>query len=144
MIGGAAAQGVEPAVLRLYDVLLQRQPNSLVALNRAIAVDHVDGPAAALAALDAIPQADDLTGDVNGYVYFHTARADVLARLDRHDDAAAALDRAIECSTNESERSFLRRRRQDLGAPAGQRGHRHSYDTSPSEHPTGNEHRLGP
>ena len=133
-----------PAVLRLYDVLLQRQPNSLVALNRAIAVDHVDGPAAALAALDAIPQADDLTGDVNGYVYFHTARADVLARLDRHDDAAAALDRAIECSTNESERSFLRRRRQDLGASAGPRGHRHSYDTSSPEHPPGNEHRLGP
>ena len=103
-----------PAVLRLYDVLLQRQPSALVALNRAIAVDRVHGPAAALAALDAIPQADDLTGDVDDYVYFHTARSDVLARLDRLDDADAALDRAIECSTNESERSFLRRRRQDL------------------------------
>jgi hypothetical protein len=45
-----------PAVLRLYDVLLQRQPSALVALNRAIAVDHVHGPAAALAALDAIPK----------------------------------------------------------------------------------------
>jgi RNA polymerase sigma-70 factor, ECF subfamily len=103
-----------PAVLRLYDVLLRRQPSALVALNRAIAVDRVHGPAAALAALDAISQADDLTGDVNRYVYFHTARADVLVRLDRFDESAAALDRAIECSTNESERSFLRRRRQDL------------------------------
>ncbi len=112
------------AVLRLYDVLLQRQPSALVALNRAIAVDHVHGPAAALVALDAIPQADDLTGDVNGYLYFHTARADVLAQLDRLDDAAVALNRAIECSTNESERSFLRRRQQDLNAPAGARGHR--------------------
>jgi RNA polymerase sigma-70 factor (ECF subfamily) len=100
-------------VLRLYDVLLLRQPSALVALNRAIAVDHVHGPAAALAALDAIPLADDLTGDVAGYVYFHSARADVLARLDRPDDAAAALERAIECSTNESERSFLRRRLQE-------------------------------
>ena len=70
-----------PAVLRLYDVLLQRQTSALVALNRAIAVDQVHGPAAALTALDAIPLADDLTGDVSGYVYFHTARADVLARL---------------------------------------------------------------
>lgn len=107
------------AVLRLYDVLLQHQPSALVALNRAIAVDHVHGPAAALAALDAIRQADDLTGDVTGYVYFHTARAEVLARLDRVDDAAAALDRAIHCSTNESERSFLRRRRQELHETVG-------------------------
>jgi RNA polymerase sigma-70 factor (ECF subfamily) len=118
-----------PAVLRLYDVLLRRQPNALVALNRAIAVDRVHGPAVALAALDAIAQADDLTGDVDGYVYFHTARADVLARLDRRDDAAIALDRAIECSTNESERSFLRRRREDLGpehgSGAGPRAVRH-------------------
>ena len=109
-----------PAVLRLYDVLLVRQPSALVALNRAIAVDHVHGPAAALAALEAIPEADDLVGDVDGYVYFHTARADVLARLDRVDDAVAALDRAIECSTNESERAFLRRRLQEphmLGEP---------------------------
>ncbi|HUS43757.1 MAG TPA: sigma-70 family RNA polymerase sigma factor [Ilumatobacteraceae bacterium] len=103
-----------PAVLRLYDVLLQRQPSALVALNRAIAIDRVHGPAAAVVALDAILVADDLTGDVDDYVYFHTARSDVLARLGRLDDADAALRRAIECSTNESERSFLRRRRQDL------------------------------
>ena len=103
-----------PAVLRLYDVLLHRQPNALVALNRAIAVDHVDGPTAALAALDAIPHADDLTGDISDYVYFHTARSSVLARLDRPIDAEEALDRAIECSTNESEQSFLRQRRQKL------------------------------
>lgn len=103
-----------PAVLRLYDALLRRQNSALVALNRAIAVGHVHGPAAALTALDAIPQADDLTGDVSSYVYFHTARADVLAQLDRVDDAAAALDRAITSSTNESERSFLRRRQHQL------------------------------
>lgn len=102
------------AVLRLYDVLLHGQSSALIALNRAIAVDHVRGPAAALAALDAIPQADDLTGDLDGYVYFHTARADVLSRLDHLEDAVAALDRAIQCSTNESERSFLRGRRQEM------------------------------
>ncbi len=112
------------SVLRLYDVLLHRQPNALVALNRAIAVDHVRGPAEALVALDSIPQADDLTGDVEEYVYFHTARADVLARLGRLDDAAEALDRAIECSTNESERALLRTRRGDLSAAVGPPGHR--------------------
>lgn len=103
-----------PAVLRLYDVLLRGHPTAVVAVNRAIAADHVHGPAAALAALEAIEAADDLDGDVSGYVYFHTARSDVLARLDRLDDAVTALDRAIACSTNESERSFLRRRRHDL------------------------------
>ena len=104
-----------PAVLRLYDVLLQHQPTALVALNRAVAVDRVHGPATALAALDAISQADDLAGNVDGYVYFHTVRSDFLARLDRHTEAVAALQRGIECSTNESERSFLRRRREQLG-----------------------------
>jgi RNA polymerase sigma-70 factor, ECF subfamily len=113
-----------PGVLRVYDVLLHRQPSALVALNRAIAVDRVHGPAAALDALDAIPEADDLTGDVNGYVYFHIARADVLARLDRLDDATTALDRAVVCSTNEAERSFLRRRRQDLRETIRPSGHR--------------------
>ena len=113
-----------PAVLRLYDVLLVRQPSALVALNRAIAVGRVHGPSATLAALDAIPHADDLTGDVNGYVYFHTARSDALARLDRLDAADAALELAIECSTNESERAFLRRRRQDLNETVGPRHRR--------------------
>jgi RNA polymerase sigma-70 factor (ECF subfamily) len=108
-----------PGVLRLYDVLLQRQASALVAMNRAIALDRVHGPVAALAALDAIPDADDLTGDVTGYVYFHTARSDVLARLGQHEAANAALEIALECSTNESERSFLRRRQHDLNQTAG-------------------------
>ena len=119
-----------PAVLRLYDVLLQRQPSALVALNRAIAVDRVHGPAAALAALDAIPHADDLTGALDDYVYFHTARSDVLARLGRLDAADAALELAIRCSTNESERSFLRRRRQDLNEVGPSRRARRSSDSA--------------
>jgi RNA polymerase sigma-70 factor (ECF subfamily) len=119
------------AVLRLYDVLLRVQPSALVALNRAIAVDHVRGPAAALAALDAISEADDLEGDVGEYVYFHTARSEVLARLDRLDDALAALDRAIECSTNESERSSLRRRRHDLDPGSMRRDARDDGDDGP-------------
>lgn len=102
------------SVLRLYDVLLQRQRSALVALNRAIALEHVHGPSAALAALDAIPEAEDLDGDVEDYVYFHSARAELLARLDRTHEAAAALERAIACSTNESERSLLRHRRHEL------------------------------
>lgn len=103
-----------PSVLRLYDALLQRQHTVLVALNRAIALEQVRGPHAALAAIDAITRAEDLEGDVDGYVYFHSARADLLARLDRPAEAAAALDRAIGCSTNETERSLLRHRRREL------------------------------
>lgn len=104
------------SVLRLYDVLLQRQRSALVALNRAIALEQVHGPDAALAALDAIRLAEDLDGDVGSYVYFHSARADVLARLNRPEDAAAALDDAIDCSTNEAERSLLRHRQHELRA----------------------------
>ena len=104
------------SVLRLYDVLLARQRSALVALNRAIALEQVHGPDAALAALDAIPHAEDLDGDLDGYVYFHSARADILARLDRLEDAAVALDNAIDCSTNEAERSLLRHRRHQLSS----------------------------
>ena len=107
------------AVVDLYDAMLHRRPTALVALNRAIAVGRAEGAQAGLVALDAIADADDLEGDLDGYVYFHSARAEMLADLERHDESRAAFRRAIECSTNDAERRHLRRR--SVG-PAGNDG----------------------
>lgn len=103
-------------IVRLYDILLRRQPTALLALNRAVAVAEAEGAEVGLFALDAIPQADDLGGDLDDYHYFHTARAELLARLDRADEAVAALDRALACCDNDAERRHLERRRAMLDA----------------------------
>lgn len=94
-------------IVRLYNVMLHREPSALIALNRAIAVGRLDGPEAALQALDAIPLADDLTGGLDDYVYFHSARAEVLAELGRLDESRHAHRRAISLSTNATERAQL-------------------------------------
>lgn len=102
------------AIVRLYDVLLRRQPTALLALNRAIAVAEASGPDVALFALDSISQADDLQGDLTNYHYFHTARCEMLSRLGRADEAVVAIDRALACCENEAERRHLSDRRAAL------------------------------
>ena len=96
-------------ILRLYDQLLARSPTPVVALNRAVAVAEVDGPAAALAEVDAL--------GLDGYHLFHATRADLLRRLERPSEAAAAYDAAIALAANAAERTFLDQRRRSL--PAG-------------------------
>jgi RNA polymerase sigma-70 factor, ECF subfamily len=96
-------------ILQLYDQLLVLAPSPVAALNRAVAVAEVDGPQAALAALD------DLRLD--GYYLFHAIRADLFRRLERDADAALAYDAAIALAGNNAERAFLRRRRQSLEPP---------------------------
>jgi RNA polymerase sigma-70 factor (ECF subfamily) len=93
-------------VVALYDHLLALQPTPVVALNRAIAVAEVDGPAAALALVDRL--------DLAAYHLFHATRADLLARLGRPADAAAAYDAALALTENDAERDLLRRRRAGL------------------------------
>ena len=83
----------------------------MVALNRGVAVAEVDGPGAALAIVDAL--------DLDGYHLFHATRADLLGRLGRPDDAAAAYEAAIARTANGAERAFLTRRRDALAAPPG-------------------------
>jgi RNA polymerase sigma-70 factor (ECF subfamily) len=95
-------------ILALYDQLMIVQPSDVVALNRAVAVAEVDGPAAALEIVDGL--------DLDAYVPFHVTRADVLKKLGHSDDAAAAYDRAIELTTNETERTFLEGQRDRLGS----------------------------
>jgi RNA polymerase sigma-70 factor, ECF subfamily len=94
-------------ILQLYDQLLSLAPSPVVALNRAVAVAEVSGPAAALALVDGL--------DLGGYHLFHAVRADLLRRLGRRGDAALAYEAAIGLTENAAERAFLQRRRQALG-----------------------------
>ena len=96
-------------ILELYDQLLHVAPTPVVALNRAVAVAEVRGPAAALAVVDELRLPD--------YYLFHAVRADLLLRLGRPTEAAEAYDAAILRSTNAIEREFLERRKRTLGAP---------------------------
>jgi RNA polymerase sigma-70 factor, ECF subfamily len=95
-------------ILQLYDQLAAVAPGPVVALNRAVAVAEVHGPAAALALVD------DL--DLEHYHLFHAVRADLLRRLGRPAEAADAYDAAIDRTGNEAERAFLRSRRAALPA----------------------------
>ena len=77
------------------------RPASLpVALNRAIAIGEVHGPAAALALVDEL--------DLDNYHPFHASRADLLRRLGRHSEAAAAYQRAAAMAPTQAERVFLK------------------------------------
>jgi RNA polymerase sigma-70 factor (ECF subfamily) len=94
-------------IVALYDQLSAVAPSPVVALNRAVAVAEVDGPAAALELVNAI--------DLGRYHVYHAVRADLLRRLGRSADAVRAYDRAIELAGNAREREFLARRRGSLG-----------------------------
>ena len=72
----------------------------MVALNRAIAIGELQGPAAALPLVEKL--------DLDNYYAFHATRADLLRRLGRHREAAAAYQRAAAMAPTEAEREFLR------------------------------------
>jgi len=95
-------------ILHLYDQLLAATPSGIVALNRAVAVAEVEGPATALEIVDSL--------DLDNYYLAHATRADLLVRLDRSSEASDAYDRAIGLATNDAERRFLTERRAALGA----------------------------
>ena len=102
-----------PQILVLYDELLRRWPSPVVALNRAVAVAMVHGPAAGLAEIDALEQDPRLAG----YRYLPAAKADLLRRLGRDADAAVAYERAIALTGNEAERAYLVGRLAEANAP---------------------------
>jgi RNA polymerase sigma-70 factor (ECF subfamily) len=93
-------------IVQLYDQLLGIQPSPIVELNRAIAVAELDGPEVALSIVDRLA--------LPSYHPWHVARAELLRRLERYDEARAAYDRALELTANEAERAHLTRRRDTL------------------------------
>ena len=86
-------------IVWLYDQLLAVSPTPIVALNRAVAIAERDGPEAGLALMDGL--------DLDGYHLFHAARADLLRRLDRRDEAADRLPSARCALTDSPSRARL-------------------------------------
>jgi RNA polymerase sigma-70 factor, ECF subfamily len=104
-------------ILALYDHLFALNPTPVVALNRAVALAEVDGPAAGLAVVDTLP--------LEQYQLLHATRANFLGRLGRADEAAQATARALELATNEAERGLLKERLE---------GFRNTLDRDESQH----------
>ena len=103
------------AVLALYERLRTVWPGPVVEVNRAVALSYVAGPEAALVALDAL--ADDPR--LAGYHYLPAARADLLRRLDRGAEAAAAYRQALALEPTAPERAFLRARLAEVDPSTG-------------------------
>jgi RNA polymerase sigma-70 factor, ECF subfamily len=93
-------------IVTLYDQLQAIAPSPVTALNRAIALAEIEGPTAALAILDGL--------DLDHYQPYHAARADLLRRLERRDEALEAYAVASSLTSNAAERRFLEARRRSL------------------------------
>ena len=98
-----------PQIAALYGALARMAPSPIIELNRAVAIAMADGPAAAL------PLVDALSEQLGSYHLFHSARADLLRRLGRPEEAAAAYQRALDLPMNAHERTFLARRLREVG-----------------------------
>ena len=98
-----------PQIIALYDQLCALRPNPVAALNRSVAIAELHGP---IEGLDALTEID--SASLENYQPYHAARADLLSRAGRHDEAVAAYDRAIELAANTIERHFLVRQRAAL------------------------------
>ena len=93
-------------IVALYDQLFALRPNPVVALNRAIAMAELHGPELGLEVVESLDRAA-----LADYQPYHAARADLLVRAGHPEDARAAYDRAIELTTNPTERAFLEAQR---------------------------------
>jgi RNA polymerase sigma-70 factor (ECF subfamily) len=108
------AQTDWPELLGLYDELLAAWPSPVVALNRAVVVAMVSGPAAGLAEIARLEEQD---ARLAGYHYLPAAKADLLRRLGREPEAAQAYRTALELADNDAERAFLAERLAALSEP---------------------------
>jgi RNA polymerase sigma-70 factor (ECF subfamily) len=100
-----------PQIVTLYGELLRAWPSPVVALNRAIAVSMADGPGVALGEVEALERDERLAG----YRYLPAAKADMLRRLGRRREAAAAYRDALALTGNAAERAFLEARLAETG-----------------------------
>ena len=105
------------AILTLYDQLYALTPTPVVALNRAVALAEVRGPAAGLAAVDGLR-----SPGLDSYYLFHAARADLLRRLGRDGEAAAAYATARSLTANPAEQAFLDSQRAGSTGSTGSTG----------------------
>ena len=96
----------------LYAELATRAPSPVVELNRAVAVAMAEGPERGLSIADGIA----MRGELDDYPYLHAARADLLRRLGRFDEAEVAYRRARELTANAAEQSFLEGRLEEVAA----------------------------
>lgn len=97
------------AVISWYDVLLSVRPTPAARLGRAAAIAERDGAGPGLAAVDAIDGLDE-------YAWWHASRAELLARLDRADEATQASARAVALGLNDAHARFLGRDRDESRA----------------------------
>jgi RNA polymerase sigma-70 factor (ECF subfamily) len=95
-------------IVELYDELVALAPSPVVELNRAAAIAMAEGPDRGLTLIDRIEGLDD-------YYLLHAARADLLRRGGRHEEAAASYRRALALATNPVERAFFERRLAEVG-----------------------------
>jgi RNA polymerase sigma-70 factor (ECF subfamily) len=93
-----------PRIALLYDLLARVAPSPVVALNRAVAVAMSEGEERGLELMAA------LGDELEDYYLLYAARADLLRRLGRDEEAAAAYARALELARQPTERAFLERR----------------------------------
>ncbi|WP_029126856.1 RNA polymerase sigma factor [Salinispora tropica] len=102
-----------PQIVGLYAQLVRLAPTPVVELNRAVAVAMADGPGAGLALVDRLAA----TGVLNDYYLLPATRADLLRRLGRHAEAAAAYRRALDLCGTDAEHRYLLRRLCEVSAP---------------------------
>jgi RNA polymerase sigma-70 factor (ECF subfamily) len=86
------------------------QPSPVVELNRAVAIAQADGPEAGLMLLNRL----EAEGALDDYHLLPAARGDLLSRLGRRSESAAAYRRALALASNPAERRFLERRLAEL------------------------------
>ena len=99
-----------PQIARLYEVLFQKRPSPVVELNRAAAIAMAEGPSTGLALIDAL----ESRGELAGYHLLPAARADLLRRQGRWQEAAEAYRQALALVANDPERRYLARRLEEV------------------------------